>query len=96
MKRYIAKRLGYACVSLALLSLTIFLFVRLTGDPAVDCCASWSPDGIRVAFYSDRDGDDEIWLAAADGAEPRPLTDGPGAARSPASSGSKLTTTRSA
>jgi peptide/nickel transport system permease protein len=35
MKRFIAKRLGYACVSLALLSLTIFLFVRLTGDPAV-------------------------------------------------------------
>jgi peptide/nickel transport system permease protein len=27
--------LGYALVSLALLSLTIFLFVRLTGDPAV-------------------------------------------------------------
>jgi len=35
MKRFIAKRLGYACVSLALLSLTIFLFVRLTGDPAI-------------------------------------------------------------
>ena len=29
------KRLGYALVSLALLSLTIFLFVRLIGDPAV-------------------------------------------------------------
>jgi peptide/nickel transport system permease protein len=35
MKRFIVKRLGYAMVSLALLSLTIFLFVRLTGDPAV-------------------------------------------------------------
>jgi ABC-type dipeptide/oligopeptide/nickel transport system permease component len=35
MKRFIVKRLGYALVSLALLSLTIFLFVRLTGDPAV-------------------------------------------------------------
>ena len=35
MKRFILKRLGYALVSLALLSLTIFLFVRLTGDPAV-------------------------------------------------------------
>jgi peptide/nickel transport system permease protein len=35
MKRFIVKRLGYALLSLALLSLTIFLFVRLTGDPAV-------------------------------------------------------------
>ncbi|HET9924589.1 MAG TPA: ABC transporter permease [Methylomirabilota bacterium] len=35
MKRYILKRLGYAAISLILLSLTIFLFVRLTGDPTV-------------------------------------------------------------
>src|SRR4029453_12571154 len=35
MKRFIVKRLGYALISLALLSVTIFLFVRLTGDPAV-------------------------------------------------------------
>ncbi len=35
MKRYIVKRLGYALVSLFLLSLTIFVFVRITGDPVV-------------------------------------------------------------
>jgi peptide/nickel transport system permease protein len=35
VKRYILKRLGYAAISLILLSLTIFLFVRLTGDPTV-------------------------------------------------------------
>ncbi len=35
MKRFIVKRLGYAVLSLLLLSLTIFLFVRLTGDPSV-------------------------------------------------------------
>ncbi|PYM16768.1 MAG: hypothetical protein DMD81_11635, partial [Candidatus Rokuibacteriota bacterium] len=35
MKRYILKRAGYALLSLFLLSLTIFLFVRVTGDPAV-------------------------------------------------------------
>ncbi|HEX5454718.1 MAG TPA: ABC transporter permease [Stellaceae bacterium] len=34
MKRYIARRAGYAVLSLFLLSVTIFLFVRLTGDPA--------------------------------------------------------------
>jgi peptide/nickel transport system permease protein len=35
MKRYIAKRAGYALISLFLLSVTIFFFVRITGDPAV-------------------------------------------------------------
>ena len=35
MKRFIVKRLGYAVLSLLLLSLTIFLLVRLTGDPTV-------------------------------------------------------------
>src|SRR5712692_14444 len=35
MKRYIAKRVGFAAISLVLLSVTIFLLVRLTGDPTV-------------------------------------------------------------
>jgi ABC-type dipeptide/oligopeptide/nickel transport system permease component len=35
MTRFIARRLAYSSLSLFLLSLTIFLFVRLTGDPAV-------------------------------------------------------------
>jgi ABC-type dipeptide/oligopeptide/nickel transport system permease component len=35
MQRYIAKRVFYALVSLALLSITIFCLVRITGDPAV-------------------------------------------------------------
>jgi peptide/nickel transport system permease protein len=34
MKQYIARRVGYSLLSLFLLSLTIFLFVRITGDPA--------------------------------------------------------------
>lgn len=33
MKQYIARRVGYSVLSLLLLSLTIFLFIRLTGDP---------------------------------------------------------------
>ena len=35
MKRFILRRIGYAAISLALLSVTIFLFVRVTGDPTV-------------------------------------------------------------
>lgn len=35
MQRYILKRIGYALISLVLLSMTIFCLVRITGDPAV-------------------------------------------------------------
>ena len=35
MTRFIARRLAYSLLSLVLLSVTIFLFVRVTGDPAV-------------------------------------------------------------
>jgi peptide/nickel transport system permease protein len=35
MKKYVLRRAGYALISLFLLSATIFLFIRLTGDPAV-------------------------------------------------------------
>jgi peptide/nickel transport system permease protein len=35
MKQFIVKRMGYAALSLILLSLIIFLLVRLTGDPTV-------------------------------------------------------------
>ena len=62
MKRYIAQRLGYALISLALLSVTIFLFVRLTGDPAVllvEPGASQADiDAIRHQFGLDR----SLWV----------------------------------
>jgi peptide/nickel transport system permease protein len=58
MKRFIVKRLGYAALSLLLLSLTIFLLVRLTGDPAVLLVEPGaSPDdmaAIRVQLGLDR------------------------------------------
>jgi peptide/nickel transport system permease protein len=34
MKQFVSRRLGYSLLSLLLLSLTIFFFVRVTGDPA--------------------------------------------------------------
>jgi ABC-type dipeptide/oligopeptide/nickel transport system permease component len=35
MSRYILIRLFYACISLVLLSITIFVMIRITGDPVV-------------------------------------------------------------
>jgi ABC-type dipeptide/oligopeptide/nickel transport system permease component len=58
MKRYITRRLGYSLLSLFLLSLTIFMFVRVTGDPAVllvEPGASQADlDAIRQQFGLDR------------------------------------------
>jgi ABC-type dipeptide/oligopeptide/nickel transport system permease component len=35
MKQFVLRRIGYAAISLLLLSMTIFIFVRVTGDPTV-------------------------------------------------------------
>jgi ABC-type dipeptide/oligopeptide/nickel transport system permease component len=58
MKRFITTRLGYSLLSLFLLSLTIFFFVRVTGDPAtllVEPGASPADiEAIRQQFGLDR------------------------------------------
>jgi tricorn protease len=44
---------------------------------AHDKWARWSPDGSRVAFISDRSGEEELWVVAQDGAgKPEQLTTG--------------------
>jgi ABC-type dipeptide/oligopeptide/nickel transport system permease component len=35
MRKFVVRRMGYALLSLVVLSVTIFLFVRISGDPAV-------------------------------------------------------------
>ena len=58
MRKYIVRRLGYSVVSLVLLSLTIFFFVRVTGDPAVllvePGASKADLDQIRQQFGLDR------------------------------------------
>src|SRR5437870_4632630 len=58
MTRYIGRRLAYSLLSLLCLSLTIFLFVRVTGDPSVllvEPGASQADlDAIREQFGLDR------------------------------------------
>ena len=51
---------------------------RLTDSEADDRCPQWSPDGKMLSFYSERDGDREIYVMNADGSEQRRLTDSPG------------------
>ncbi|NLG48575.1 MAG: hypothetical protein GX552_00525, partial [Chloroflexi bacterium] len=35
----------------------------------------WSPDGSRIAFVSEQDRTDDIWIMNADGSEQRNLTE---------------------
>jgi dipeptidyl aminopeptidase/acylaminoacyl peptidase len=41
---------------------------RLTFDPATDFMAAWSPDGTRIAWSSNRDGNFNLYQKAANGA----------------------------
>ncbi|MFN0180881.1 MAG: amidohydrolase family protein [Gemmatimonadales bacterium] len=47
---------------------------RITSGQAYDMQPRYSPDGRHLVFVSDRDGAENIWLADADGANPRPLS----------------------
>jgi Tol biopolymer transport system component len=62
--------------------------IRLTDSPGFDFDPSWSPDGSRIAFRSERSGDPEIWVMNADGSDQRRLAAGLSPAWSP--DGSKI------
>ena len=51
---------------------------RLTNAPGYDAEGSYSPDGRRIIFTSQRDGDLEIYIMNADGSSPQRLTHGKG------------------
>ena len=49
--------------------------INLTNNPAHDTYPSWSPDGSKIAFTSDRDGGEpEIYVMNSDGSNPVRLT----------------------
>src|SRR5207244_3766482 len=62
MKRYIFRRLGYALISLVLLSATIFVFVRLTGDPTVLLVEPGASRGDIEALRKDLGLDQPLWV----------------------------------
>lgn len=47
---------------------------NLTNWPGKDSHPSWSPDGSQIAFVTDRDGNDEIYVINSDGSNPTRLT----------------------
>src|SRR5690606_3747798 len=46
----------------------------LLSGPAYETQPKWSPDGKKIAFTSDRDGIENIWIVDADGSNPRQIT----------------------
>jgi len=53
------------------------IVVVLTNSPGGDFDPAWSPDGRRIAFYSARGGNKEIYVMDADGGNIRNLTNDP-------------------
>ena len=51
--------------------------MRLTHDWANDEVPVWSPDGTKIAFISDRDGNEEIYVMNTDGTGQTRLTETP-------------------
>ncbi len=52
--------------------------VQLTNEAGDDIAPLWSPDGRRIAFATDRNGDADIYVMNADGTDQRRLTQGVG------------------
>lgn len=50
------------------------LLARLTHNSAMEGAPVWSPDGSKIAFWSNRDGKKEIYLMDADGSNVKRLT----------------------
>ncbi len=49
-------------------------FTRLTNNDVDDVTPAWSPDGRRITFASERDGNLEIYVMNADGSGVNRLT----------------------
>ena len=62
MRQFVARRLGYSLLSLLLLSLTIFFFVRVTGDPAALLVEPGASDDDIAALHQKFGLDRPLWV----------------------------------
>ncbi len=67
-----------------LLGLLLLASSVLVGCGDEDVFSAWSPDGTKIAFTSDRDGNFEIYVMNADGRNPTRLTSDPATDNFPA------------
>lgn len=47
---------------------------QVIASTGMDAAPQYSPDGSKICFVSDRSGEEHIWVANADGSDPRKLT----------------------
>lgn len=62
MRQYVGRRVGYSLLSLFLLSLTIFFFVRVTGDPAALLVEPGASPGDIAAIHHQFGLDRPLWV----------------------------------
>jgi len=62
MRRFITRRLGYSLLSLLVLSLTIFFFVRVTGDPAALLVEPGASEEDIAAIHQKFGLDQPLWV----------------------------------
>jgi len=62
MRQFVLRRLGYSLLSLLLLSLTIFFFVRVTGDPAALLVEPGASDDDIAAIHQQFGLDKPLWI----------------------------------
>ena len=62
MKQFVTRRLGYSLLSLLVLSLTIFFFVRVTGDPAALLVEPGASEEDIAAIHQKFGLDQPLWV----------------------------------
>ncbi len=70
------RKIVFGLATLAVMALAVGSFIYFAPVP-VDGSPSWSPDGKQLTFYSDRDGNSEIYTMDADGTHVKRLTNDP-------------------
>jgi DNA-binding winged helix-turn-helix (wHTH) protein len=83
MGLYVASRRS-APVNSGTPSSPLLNLTRLTYGAGLQTDVSWSPDGRRVAYAWNRDGNFDIWVQSIDGGDPTRVTSSPGDDRQPA------------